>query len=268
MVVDLKTGKYPPSGPEVERHSQLGLYQLAVDHGAVDADVRRHVEGEVVSGGAELVQLRHGDVLPKVQHQSPPTGRRTPARRGAADAGRGDAARPRSSWPAPASTASAARSTRSAPTRPPGRCSRDRDTDRWPSTPPSSCATCSASSGPSATQQFARDHRAARARRGHRRRRLRQDHGDGRARRVARRHRPGGAAEILGLTFTTKATAELADPHPREPAPRRAAARPRRPARRRRRGGRGADRLDLPLLRRRRCSPSTACGSATSPTPG
>jgi PD-(D/E)XK nuclease superfamily len=39
----------------------------------VDADVRRHVEGEVVSGGAELVQLRHGDVLPKVQHQSPPT---------------------------------------------------------------------------------------------------------------------------------------------------------------------------------------------------
>ncbi len=37
VVVDLKTGKYKPTGPEVERHSQLGLYQLAVDHGAADA---------------------------------------------------------------------------------------------------------------------------------------------------------------------------------------------------------------------------------------
>ena len=68
MVVDLKTGKYPPTGPEVERHSQLGLYQLAVDHGAADELVGH----PVTSGGAELVQLRIGDDLPKVQQQSPP----------------------------------------------------------------------------------------------------------------------------------------------------------------------------------------------------
>lgn len=70
VVVDLKTGKYAPTGPEVERHSQLGLYQLAVDHGAADELVGR----PVVSGGAELVQLRLGDELPKVQHQAPASG--------------------------------------------------------------------------------------------------------------------------------------------------------------------------------------------------
>ena len=57
--------------------------------------------------------------------------------------------------------------------------------------------------------------------------------------------------EVLGLTFTTKATAELADADPRQPAQGRAAAR----ARPRRvgddeRGGRGADGRDLPRLRR------------------
>ena len=67
VVVDLKTGKYPPTGPEVERHSQLGLYQLAVDHGAADEVAGR----PVTSGGAELVQLRVGDQLPKVQRQPP-----------------------------------------------------------------------------------------------------------------------------------------------------------------------------------------------------
>ena len=34
-VIDLKTGKYPPSGAITE-HPQLGLYQHAVDHGAAD----------------------------------------------------------------------------------------------------------------------------------------------------------------------------------------------------------------------------------------
>jgi len=68
VVVDLKTGKYPPSGPEVERHPQLGLYQLAVEHGAADELLGR----SATSGGAELVQLRIGDELPKVQQQSPP----------------------------------------------------------------------------------------------------------------------------------------------------------------------------------------------------
>jgi superfamily I DNA/RNA helicase/RecB family exonuclease len=48
VVVDLKTGRRAPSGPEVQRNTQLALYQYAVDHGAV--------EGRV-TGGAELVQL-------------------------------------------------------------------------------------------------------------------------------------------------------------------------------------------------------------------
>ncbi len=66
VVVDLKTGKYAPSGPEVQRHSQLGLYQLAVDAGAADTAAGRPAR----AGGAELVQLRHGDDQPKVQAQT------------------------------------------------------------------------------------------------------------------------------------------------------------------------------------------------------
>ena len=68
VVVDLKTSKYMPYDKDVEAHSQLGLYQLAVDHGAADELVGR----SAASGGAELVQLRTGDVLPKIQHQSRP----------------------------------------------------------------------------------------------------------------------------------------------------------------------------------------------------
>ena len=37
VVVDLKTGKYPPTNDEVREHPQLGLYQYAVANGAVDA---------------------------------------------------------------------------------------------------------------------------------------------------------------------------------------------------------------------------------------
>ena len=48
VVVDLKTGRRPPSGPEVQRNTQLALYQYALDNGAVDG---------FVAGGAELVQL-------------------------------------------------------------------------------------------------------------------------------------------------------------------------------------------------------------------
>jgi RecB family exonuclease len=66
VVVDLKTGKYPPADKDVEQHPQLGLYQLAVDHGAADALLGR----KATSGGAELVQLRAGRELPKVQSQS------------------------------------------------------------------------------------------------------------------------------------------------------------------------------------------------------
>ena len=54
VVVDLKTNKGRPSGPEVQRHAQLGVYQYAVDHGAVDVLLP---DGTGGSGGAELVQL-------------------------------------------------------------------------------------------------------------------------------------------------------------------------------------------------------------------
>jgi superfamily I DNA/RNA helicase/RecB family exonuclease len=72
VVVDLKTGKYAPTGPEVERHSQLGLYQLSIDQGAADELLGRPAR----SGGAELVQLRLGDDQPKVQRQPPADGPR------------------------------------------------------------------------------------------------------------------------------------------------------------------------------------------------
>jgi RecB family exonuclease len=54
VVVDLKTTKNAPSGPAVQRHVQLGVYQYAVDHGAVDELTS---SPGVDSGGAELVQL-------------------------------------------------------------------------------------------------------------------------------------------------------------------------------------------------------------------
>lgn len=57
IVIDFKTGKYKPTGDEVKVHPQLGLYQLAVENGAVDHLVDAP---PAVTGGAELVQLRHG----------------------------------------------------------------------------------------------------------------------------------------------------------------------------------------------------------------
>jgi RecB family exonuclease len=52
VVVDLKTGKYPPKDKDLPTEPQLGVYQLAVREGAF-AD--RAAGGP---GGAELVQLR------------------------------------------------------------------------------------------------------------------------------------------------------------------------------------------------------------------
>jgi superfamily I DNA/RNA helicase/RecB family exonuclease len=52
VVVDLKTGRTKPSNKAVEGHLQLGLYQLAVDHGAV-----AEVAPDAHAGGAELIQL-------------------------------------------------------------------------------------------------------------------------------------------------------------------------------------------------------------------
>ncbi|WP_030408437.1 ATP-dependent helicase [Streptomyces albus] len=77
-VVDFKTGRTRPTGPEVAAHPQLAVYQLAVREGAADElfDGRRPEPG-----GAELVHLRlgaakrdGGDTLPVVQRQEPDDG--------------------------------------------------------------------------------------------------------------------------------------------------------------------------------------------------
>ena len=66
VVVDFKTSKNAATKEKVLRHAQLGLYQLAMDHGAA-ADL---AGPDARSGGAELVQLRVDDKgLPKVQPQ-------------------------------------------------------------------------------------------------------------------------------------------------------------------------------------------------------
>jgi superfamily I DNA/RNA helicase/RecB family exonuclease len=69
VVVDLKTTKAAPTGPQLKTHVQLGLYQYAVDHGAVDELVST---GPARSGGAELVQLGLADsgASPVVQEQA------------------------------------------------------------------------------------------------------------------------------------------------------------------------------------------------------
>jgi superfamily I DNA/RNA helicase/RecB family exonuclease len=65
VVVDLKTSKNPPSEDEVKQDPQLGVYQLAVRHGAFK-------DLSTTPGGAELWQLRKdvkGTV--KIQTQAP-----------------------------------------------------------------------------------------------------------------------------------------------------------------------------------------------------
>ena len=67
VVVDFKTSRSAPSAPAVKGNLQLALYQLAVDAGALDDDLGRPVR----SGGAELVQLGIQDdtTVAKVQVQ-------------------------------------------------------------------------------------------------------------------------------------------------------------------------------------------------------
>ncbi|MFC6342734.1 RecB family exonuclease, partial [Nocardioides hankookensis] len=57
VVVDLKTGRTKPSNKAVESHVQLGLYQYAVDHGAVDDRIDGPESAPAHAGGAELIQL-------------------------------------------------------------------------------------------------------------------------------------------------------------------------------------------------------------------
>jgi superfamily I DNA/RNA helicase/RecB family exonuclease len=72
VVVDLKTSKQPPTDKDLPANPQLGIYQHAVRHGAVDHLLADLVEGPGVPGGAELVQLRKGLASgAKVQKQLP-----------------------------------------------------------------------------------------------------------------------------------------------------------------------------------------------------
>jgi RecB family exonuclease len=71
VVVDLKTGRTKPTGPQVKGNLQLGLYQLAVDHGAVDG-LDGLPETGAVAGGAELVQLGLTDGGPDAEVQLQP----------------------------------------------------------------------------------------------------------------------------------------------------------------------------------------------------
>ena len=71
-VIDLKTSKYPPTDKDLPSNPQLGIYQHAVGHGAVDDLVTDLVDGPAVPGGAELVQLRKGLASgAKIQTQAP-----------------------------------------------------------------------------------------------------------------------------------------------------------------------------------------------------
>ena len=85
VVIDLKTGKYPPPDKEMVGHAQLGLYQYAVGHDGF-ADGSGRTPGD---GGAELWQLRKGAKELKVQGQAPqqPAESGSPADGGAADGG-------------------------------------------------------------------------------------------------------------------------------------------------------------------------------------
>ncbi len=71
VVVDLKTGRTKPSGPQVRGNLQLGLYQLAVDHGAVDG-LEGLPPGHAHAGGAELVQLGLTEGGPDAEVQAQP----------------------------------------------------------------------------------------------------------------------------------------------------------------------------------------------------
>jgi RecB family exonuclease len=71
-VIDLKTSKYPPTDKDLPANPQLGIYQHAVRHGAVDDLLAGRVDGPGVPGGAELVQLRKGLATgAKIQRQEP-----------------------------------------------------------------------------------------------------------------------------------------------------------------------------------------------------
>jgi RecB family exonuclease len=68
IVVDLKTGKSAPAKAEVQRHAQLGVYQVAVEEGGFT----KLTGGPAESGGAVLAQLGKNDTTKVSIQQQPP----------------------------------------------------------------------------------------------------------------------------------------------------------------------------------------------------
>ncbi|GLY28485.1 ATP-dependent DNA helicase [Kineosporia sp. NBRC 101731] len=74
VVIDLKTGKSAPTKAEVERHAQLGVYQVAIEEGGLARAAARaglKLPEGTASGGAALVQLGSGNKSVPVQQQLP-----------------------------------------------------------------------------------------------------------------------------------------------------------------------------------------------------
>ena len=121
VVVDLKTGRTKPSGTAVQRDSQLALYQLAVDRGAVD---------EVVPDAAVAAVPSSSSSGPSTTARRPSSSARTrtPTTRPSARS-----CAPR--WPSPPATCGARSSPPSpattARTVPTSRCAPPRAPDRW-----------------------------------------------------------------------------------------------------------------------------------------
>ena len=280
VVVDLKTGKNPPTGPKVAEHPQLGRLPAgrARGRGRRPGRPRRRPP----AGGAELVQLRGR------QQGRAAQGAGQASARGPDD---GTGRRRRHRWRPPSDAWSA----RGLPAHPGRRAAamcqfrrparRATRAGRWSDDPLRSSTGRTRPDAPTVLRDLleldlhrraaGRGHRAARARRRRRRCRLRQDHRDGRPRRVAGRHRARSArSRCSGLTFTNKAAAELAVRlrsalallPPRLP-PADGAPRDRRAAGRRR-----AERGDLPRLRgpaaarARAADRRRAAGARCSPT--
>ena len=116
VIVDLKTGGSAPHDEELDRHPQLGVYQLAVLLGAFER------LGVIEPGGAELVQVGKAGLTAKarVQRQRALPTTRTPAGRASSSTRWPRAWRARSTGPGstpaavPARWRRAARCTRTA----------------------------------------------------------------------------------------------------------------------------------------------------------
>lgn len=74
VAIDLKNMKQQVPVKDIPEHGQLGIYQMLLEHGDLDADIVDEPSPRPV-GGAALVQLRldegRGSTAPKVQFQQP-----------------------------------------------------------------------------------------------------------------------------------------------------------------------------------------------------